>query len=80
MHCPALTNHMIVGTGDTPCAVLAVGARELQDDAGWGGYTVDASALRHGAGVEQETTDAEEAYARFPTPVPSRYRDGSLPG
>ena len=44
------------------------------------GYTVDAAALRHGAGVEQETTDAEQAYARFPTPVPSRYRDGSLPG
>ncbi len=80
VHCPAQTNHMIVGAGDTPCAVLAVGARERQDDAGWGSYTVDAVALRHGAGVEQETTDAEEAYARFPTPVPSRYRDGSLPG
>ena len=80
VHCPAQTNHMIVGAGDTPCAVLAVGARELQDEAGWGAYTVDAAALRHGAGVEQETTDAEQAYARFPTPVPSPYRDGSLPG
>ena len=80
VHCPAGTEHMIVGAGDGPCNVLAVGAREHQEGADWGGYTVDATALRHGAGVEQETTDAEQAYARFPEPVPTRYRDGWLPG
>ena len=32
-----------------------------------------------GAGVEQETTDAAEAYARFPPGGLTRYRDGWLP-
>ncbi len=31
-------------------------------------------------GVEQETKDAGEAYARFAEPEPTRYRDGWLPG
>ena len=69
---------MIVGAGDGPCVVVAVGAREHQDGPGWGGYTVDAVALRHGAGVEQDTTDATEAYARFRAPAPTRY-GGWLP-
>ena len=79
VHCPAHTKHMIIGAGEAPCAVLAVGAREHQAGAGWGAYTVDKTALRHGAGVEQETTEAEQAYARFPEPEPMRYRDGWLP-
>jgi uncharacterized cupin superfamily protein len=80
VHCPAETNHMIVGAGEGPCAVLAVGAREHQTGPGWGGYTVEPAALRHGAGVEEETTDAERAYAPFPEPEPAPYRDGWLPG
>ncbi len=80
VHCPAGTNHMIVGAGPAPCAVLAVGARQHQDGRGWGGYTVDEAALRHGVGVEEETTDAREAYARFPDVVTTRYQDGWLPG
>jgi mannose-6-phosphate isomerase-like protein (cupin superfamily) len=90
VHCPAGTKHVIVGAGDTPCAVLAVGAREhhttrapggaMEGAADWGAYTVDEAALRHGAGVEEETTDPERAYARFPEPEATRYRDGWLPG
>ncbi len=79
VHCPAETQHMIVGAGNGPCAVLAVGAREHQAGTDWGGYTVDEVALRHGAGVEQETDDPEQAYAHFPDPVPTRYVDGWLP-
>jgi len=41
---------------------------------------VDAAALRHDAGVEQETTEVDEAYARFPDPESTRYREGWLPG
>jgi hypothetical protein len=52
----------------------------LQGTDDWGAYTVDEAAIRHGAGVEQETTDADVAYARFPAPEPMRYRDGLLPG
>ena len=80
VHCPAGANHMIVGAGERPCAVLAVGARENSTGADWGGYPVDDTALRHGAGVERETSDVKEAYARFPEPRPVRYRGGSLPG
>ncbi len=83
VHCPAQTRHVIVGAGDGPCTVLAVGAREhLSSKVGadWGAYTVDEVALRHGAGVEEETNDAELAYARFPESEPTRYRDGWLPG
>ena len=79
VHCPARTEHIIVGAGDAPCAVLAVGARENQADAGWGGYTVDETALRHGAGVDRETSDVREAYARFPKRAPTGCREGWLP-
>ncbi|HSK17166.1 MAG TPA: cupin domain-containing protein [Gaiellaceae bacterium] len=80
VHCPPGTQHMILGGGDGPCAILAVGAREhVDEDCNGGAYTVDDVALRHGAGVEEETTDAEVAYARFAETEPTRYRDGWLP-
>ena len=34
VHCPPGTAHMIVGAGDRPCAVIAVGAREHRGDPG----------------------------------------------
>ncbi len=80
VHCPAGTKHVIVGAGDGPCAVLAIGAREHQAGADWGGYTVDEAARQHGAGVDQETTDPMEAYARVPRREATRYREGWLPG
>jgi uncharacterized cupin superfamily protein len=79
VHCPPETKHTIVGAGDRPCVVLAVGAREHQRTPEWGGYTVDEAALRHGAGVAQETTDAREAYARLNRREHVRYREGWLP-
>ena len=79
VHCPAGTKHVIVGAGSGPSLVLATGARDLSTGREWGGYTVDETALRHGAGVERDTTDAEEAYARVAGREPSRYREGWLP-
>ncbi len=79
VHCPPHTKHMIVGAGDKSCVVLAVGAREHQEGTAWGGYTVDEVALRHGAGVDQETSDANLAYARFPDSKPTPYGAGWLP-
>ena len=80
VHCPAGTNHVLVGAGESPCVVIAVGAREHSTGAGWGAYTVDEAALRHGAGVEKETTDQKQAYARFKQRERSAYREGWLPG
>ena len=80
VHCPAGADHIIVGAGDRPSVVLAVGARTNSMPGNRGGYRVDEAALRHGAGVERETTDVREAYAAFAEPRSARYRDGSLPG
>ena len=78
VHCPPNANHVIVGAGSAPCVVIAVGARDRSTGPDWGGYTVDEAALKHGAGVEQETTDPKEAYARFEPREPVRY-GGWLP-
>jgi uncharacterized cupin superfamily protein len=78
VHCPPGTRHTIVGAGDGPCAIVAVGAREHQTGA-WGGYTVDEVALRHGAGVEEETDDPAVAYARYRPSEAIRCPDGVLP-
>jgi len=77
-HCPAETKHTIVGAGGGPSVVLAVGARDRSTGPDWGGYTVDEAALRHGAGVEQETTDELVAYGRVPKRVHTHYREGWL--
>jgi uncharacterized cupin superfamily protein len=79
VHCPAGTDHVIVA-GEARCLVLAVGARDRSTGPDWGAYGVDETALRHGAGVEHETTDPEQAYARFPAGRPTRYREGWIPG
>ena len=79
VHCPVGASHMIIGAGDSPCVVLAVGARGNEGDAPWGVYPVSELAQRHGVGVETETSDAGKAYARFPTPVSTGYREGWLP-
>jgi uncharacterized cupin superfamily protein len=81
-HCPGGTEHMIVGAGDGPAVVIAVGARGR----GVGGglvYPVSELASRHGVSAERETTKPSEAYARIYADLPrSRfvpYREGSLP-
>ena len=82
-HCPGGTEHIIVGAGEGPAIVVAVGARGR----GVGGgvvYTVSALAARHGASVDHETTDSDEAYAEISAALPrSRfvpYEPRSLPG
>jgi quercetin dioxygenase-like cupin family protein len=62
-HCPPRTPHTIVGAGDDPALILAVGARTGAK--GSARYPVDATAVRHGAGVDHET---DAPYARFSEP------------
>ncbi len=70
VHCPPRTAHTIVVTGDEPALVMAVGARKEKGSAR---YPVEPVAVRHGAGVPDESTSRDEAYARFgePRPVPA---------
>jgi uncharacterized cupin superfamily protein len=81
VHCPPETRHMIVGAGSGPCLIVAAGSRQHADElCNGGGYPVDELALSHGAGVEEETSDPAEAYARYPDSEPTRYGEGWLPG
>jgi uncharacterized cupin superfamily protein len=77
VHCPPWTEHVFVGAGDSPCAIVMVGARNpgagLQIL-----YPVSQVADRHGASVEADTRDPREAYARFVHRI-GRYREGDLP-
>ena len=79
VHCPANAKHTIVGAGEGPCIVIAVGARDRTRQQDWGGYTADETARRHGVGVPEDTAEPEVAYAPFTRRKPTRYRDGWLP-
>ncbi len=79
VHCPPKTEHIIVGAGEVPCVVLAMSSREFMASPEWGGYMVNEVALRHDVGVEEDTTDPEVAYARYPGNDLVRYEDGWLP-
>ena len=63
VHCPAGTEHIFVGAGNGPCVIFMAGAREHRGSAV---YLRSEAALRHGAGVETETSVSPEAYAPFP--------------
>jgi uncharacterized cupin superfamily protein len=74
-HCPAGTEHILVGAGDGPCVVFMTGARKNARHSVFAGSEL---ALRHGAGVERETDSPAEAYAPFGhwRPAPSPPLDG----
>ena len=79
VHCPPNTKHVIIGAGSGPCFVIAIGARERSTGPDGLGFTVDEVAKRHGASVEEDTTDGDVAYASAPPREPTAYRDGWLP-
>lgn len=59
LHCPAGTEHVFVGAGDGPCAVLMIGSRR-EDGAH---YPVNEVAAKYDASVAKDTDDPAEAYA-----------------
>src|ERR1051326_1842027 len=65
-HCPAGTEHVIVGAGDAPAIVLAVGKRPDEHIR----YPKSELAEKYGASAEEETPSPQEAYARFNRPEP----------
>ncbi len=62
-HCPAGTEHVFVGAGEGPCAVLMIGSRR-KDEAH---YPVNEVAARYGASVARATDEPAEAYADWHT-------------
>ena len=79
-HKPAGVSHTIIGAGDGPSAILALGAREHQHGPDWGGYPYSDVAMKYDASAEEETTDPDVAYARFPDRQPGEFPGGWLPG
>jgi uncharacterized cupin superfamily protein len=77
-HCPAPVPHTIVGAGSGPSAILALGTREHASGE-WGGYPYSEVAMKHDASAEEETTEPEVAYARFPARQDGEFREGWLP-
>ena len=75
-HCPAWTEHVLVGAGDGPCVILAVGARTPGSSVR---YPAAEFAQAHGAAVEEETSSPGEAYAPYPENVERPCRDADLP-
>ncbi len=63
VYCPSRTKHVIVGAGERPSVVLAVGVRR-----GQASYPVDETAVKHGAGVDAEVASPKEAYAAYSAP------------
>jgi uncharacterized cupin superfamily protein len=59
VHCPPWTKHVLVGAGDGPCVVLAVGARQHKGLV----YPVSALAQRHEAGAQSEHRRGAEGEA-----------------
>jgi uncharacterized cupin superfamily protein len=76
VHCPAWTEHVLIGSGDDGCAVLALGTRLSPEVV----YPVSDLARRHNAGVARETHKPDEAYADVGHDRDVRYQDGWLPG
>jgi uncharacterized cupin superfamily protein len=74
-HCPPGVAHAIVGAGDGPSLVLAVGSRTGESGVV---YPADAVAQGHGAGVAVEADSAKEAYAGITFPR-GPYKEGWLP-
>ena len=77
VHCPPMTEHVFVGAGDGPCVVVGIGARRKGRTLR---YAVSETALKYGAGVEEETSEPSVAYARFsedkPIPCPEEFPVG----
>ena len=69
VHCPPGTEHVFVGAGDGPCAILMTGARLPEGEIV---YPRSEAPLRRGAGVERATSSPAEAYAPFPHWRPER--------
>jgi uncharacterized cupin superfamily protein len=59
LHCPAGTEHVFVGAGDGPCAVLMIGSR--REDRAY--YPVNEIAAKYDASATTATDDPAEAYA-----------------
>ena len=79
VQCPAGTRHVIVRRRRRAVPAPLRGCPHPLGGPATGVLPVEGAALCHGAGVDRETTDPHEAYARFPHGELTGYRDDWLP-
>jgi uncharacterized cupin superfamily protein len=79
VHCPPMTEHVFVGAGDRPCAIVMVGARVWKEREEELIYPVNELAAKYDASALETTPSPDEAYARFTRIDPQPYREGDLP-
>ena len=65
VHCPPMTAHTFVATGEGPCVLVMTGSRRPEWPEGIVYLRADV-ALRHQAGVETTTTSVPDALAPYP--------------
>jgi uncharacterized cupin superfamily protein len=70
-YCPPGTEHVFVGAGEGPAAILMMGARGPEHRVH---YPVSEAAARYGASVEREASEPAEAYAPFGSNEPAEIR------
>jgi uncharacterized cupin superfamily protein len=75
VHSPPWTEHVFIGAGQGPCAILALGSRLSREVV----YPESELARRHRAGVVRETRDPDVAYADLADDVETPYQAGWLP-
>jgi uncharacterized cupin superfamily protein len=75
-HSPAWTEHVLVGAGEGPCVIFAVGARTPGSIVR---YPAAEFAQAHGAAVAETTDSPKEAYAPYPETIERPCREGDLP-
>ena len=66
LHSPPGTEHITVGAGDEPCAILMFGSPDPSRRVEW---LADETAARYGASVARTTSRASEAYGDVPESV-----------
>ena len=71
-HCPPGVNHVFVGAGDGPCAILMIGRRDPDKKIV---YPVEPAAAQYGASVDKETASPAESYAAYDPPRPGPASD-----
>jgi uncharacterized cupin superfamily protein len=76
VHCPPGTNHIFVGAGEGPCAILMVGARSPDEQIH---YPVNELAAGYGASVSEPTDVPDEAYADWNRELTPTKLDWPLP-
>jgi uncharacterized cupin superfamily protein len=72
LHCPAGTEHVFVGAGNGPCAVLMIGSRRLDQ----AHYPVNDVAAKYGASAQTATDDwRREPRSQVDNPWPPASRN-----